>query len=154
THVNWTLEAARTRVVGSRRGRAQMNSLSPGQELHLGDQLVSNDGFFVFEMFANGALALYREQTRGTMWSSTPLDPPGGWAVMQGDGNFVAYSAAGAPYWATNTDGHPGAWLALLDDGNLQILDGEHVLWQTNTSTNLDTPTIQYVGEGGYSYDE
>jgi hypothetical protein len=131
-----------------------MNSLSPGQELHLGDQLVSNNGFFVLEMYPSGGLQLYRKQTRGPMWASTALGEPGGWAVMQGDGNFVAYSAAGVPYWATNTDGNPGAWLALLDDGDLQILDGVHVLWQTNTSTNLDTPTIQYVGEGGYSYNE
>jgi len=131
-----------------------VNSLSPPQELHAGDKLVSNNGYFTLEMYPVGALALYRTQVRWTMWTSTPLDQPGGFAVMQDDGNFVAYSPAGVPYWATNTDGHPGAWLALLDDGNLVVLDGQSVLWQTNTVTDLRAPTIRYVREGGYSYNE
>ena len=131
-----------------------MNSLSPPQELHAGDKLVSNNGYFTLEMYPDGGLALYRNQTRGTMWTSTSLNQPGGFAVMQGDGNFVAYSPTGTPYWATGTDGHPGAWLALLDDGNLVVIDGQNVLWQTNTVTDLRAPTIRYVREGGYSYNE
>ncbi len=131
-----------------------MNSLSQPKELHLGDQLVSNNGFFTLEMFSNGALGLYRNQTRGSMWGSTALNQPGGWAVMQADGNLVCYSAAGAPYWASNTAGHPGAWAALLDTGDLVVRDATKVLWHSNTVTDLDKPTIQYVGEGGYSYNE
>jgi hypothetical protein len=99
-----------------------MNSLSPTQELHAGDQLVSNNGIFVLEMRDDGALSLYRKQLRWSMWAGPALNQPGGFAVMQNDGNFVCYSAAGVPYWASNTDGHPGAWLALLDNGNLVVL--------------------------------
>jgi hypothetical protein len=84
-----------------------MNSLSAPQELHAGDQLVSNNGFFVLEMLSDGSLSLYRKQLRWSMWGSPALNQPGGFAVMQGDGNFVCYSPAGVPYWASNTDGHP-----------------------------------------------
>jgi hypothetical protein len=131
-----------------------VNSLSPPQELHAGERLVSNNGYFTLEMFADGSLGLYRNQVRWAMWSATPFNQPGGFAVMQADGNFVAYSPTGVAYWASNTAGNPGAWLALLDDGNLVVLDGQRVLWQTNTVTDLRAPTIRYVAEGGYSYNE
>jgi pseudomonalisin len=73
------------------------NSLSQPEELHAGQQLASNNGSFTLEMFSDGGLGLYRTQVRHTMWTSTSLGQPGGWAVMQGDGNFVAYSAGGVP---------------------------------------------------------
>jgi hypothetical protein len=131
-----------------------MNSLSAPQELHAGDQLVSNNGIFVLQMNNDGSLSVYRKQLRWSMWASPALNQPGGFAVMQHDGNFVCYSSAGVPYWASNTDGHPGAWLALLDDGNLVVLAPGRVLWQTRTVIDVDKPAIRYTGEGGYSYDE
>jgi hypothetical protein len=131
-----------------------VNSLVAPQELHAGGQLVSNNGYFTLEMYPEGALSLYRNQTRKVMWASPTLTEPGGFAVMQGDGNFVTYAPDGHPYWATNTDGHPGAWLALLDSGDLVVIDGQNQLWHSDTAQDLNAPTIRYVGEGGYGYDE
>jgi hypothetical protein len=54
-----------------------------------------------------------------------------GWAVMQGDGNFVLYdNPYGGAAWETNTDGYPGAYLNLQGDMNLVIYSSYNVpLW-------------------------
>lgn len=112
-------------------------------------------GWFTLRMFSNGDLALYRTQNNASMWTSPALGRSGGYAIMQGDGNFVTYSAEGAPYWATGTDGHPGASLVVQDDGNLVVYDtGNRALWASNTKTNMNTPTIRYPDPGGYMCDE
>jgi hypothetical protein len=131
-----------------------VNSLSAPQQLGVGEQLVSNNGLFTLELFRDGTLGLYRNQTRRYAWTSPPLNQPGAFAVMQADGNFVAYSAAGVPYWASNTDGHPGAWVALLDDGNLEVLDAHRVLWESDTGIDLGAPTVRYVAEFHRWYNE
>ena len=128
------------------------NSLSPPGELHAGDELVSNNGYFTLHMGADGALSIFRNQTRMVMWRSPALD--GGHAVMQGDGNFVLYAPDGHPYWATNTAGHPTSWLALLDNGDLQVLDHANPIWHSNSGQDMNAPSVHYVAEGGYNYDE
>jgi len=132
-----------------------MDRLTANQRLNLDDQITSNMGWFTLRMFRDGALALYRTQTNGTMWTSPPLGRSGGFAIMQADGNFVTYSPEGTAYWATGTAGHPGASLVIQDDGNLVVYDAaNHALWASNTSTNMNTPTIQYADAGGYMCDE
>ena len=54
---------------------------------------------------------------------------PGAWAIMQGDGNLVVYSAAGTALWNSGTYGHPGASLVLDDGGTLAINYQGTVLW-------------------------
>lgn len=56
---------------------------------------------------------------------------PTGYAVMQGDGNFVLYKAStGAAVWETNTDGHAGAFLNAQSDGNLVVYSASNSpLW-------------------------
>ena len=48
---------------------------------------------------------------------------------MQGDGNLVVYSSAGAPLWNSGTNGHAGASLVLDDGGTLEIIDQGAVIW-------------------------
>jgi len=132
-----------------------MDRLGANQRLNLNDQLVSASGWFTLRMFDNGSLALYRTQVRTTMWTSPSLGHAGGFAIMQGDGNFVTYSPEGTPYWATNTAGHAGASLVIQDDGNLVVYDAANrALWASNTVTNMNTPTIRYTDPGGYMCDE
>jgi len=58
-----------------------------------------------------------------------------GFAVMQGDGNFVVYDGDWQPYWATGTDGHPGAYLSVQNDGNMVIYDVDGTaLWASGTN--------------------
>jgi hypothetical protein len=132
-----------------------MDRLTANQRLNLDEEIVSGMGWFALRMFSNGGLGLYRTQVSKTMWTSPALGRSGGFAVMQGDGNFVAYSPEGTPYWATGTDGHPGAWVVVQDDGNLVVYDAANrALWASNTATNTNTATIRYADPGGYMCDE
>ena len=50
--------------------------------------------------------------------------------MMQGDGNFVAYNAAGTAYWDTATHRNPGAWVLIQDDGNVVVYSHDNrALW-------------------------
>lgn len=49
----------------------------------------------------------------------------GGLAILQADGNFVAYDSSMVPYWDTGTWGHGGAYLAVQDDGHIVVYSPE-----------------------------
>jgi astacin len=83
--------------------------------------------------------------------------------IMQGDGNLVLLSGAGAQVWASNTAGHPGATFFLQDDGNMVVQVGTAALpagppfpapsgqlWASNTQ--LPSPPVGcgavFAGEG------
>jgi hypothetical protein len=132
-----------------------MDRLAVGEELHSGQELISSRGWFAVAMAADGNLVVYRRQTRHTVWLSGEEHHTGGYAVMQGDGNFVAQAPDGTPYWSTDTSGNDGAWLIIHDDGNLVVYNkpGNQPLWTSQSQLNLDTPTIEYR-QGGFTYDE
>jgi hypothetical protein len=66
---------------------------------------------------------------------------PGAYAVLQGDGNLVVYSAANWPLAFSGTQGNPGATIALGDDGNLVLRSvSGATLWQTGTSQTPAPP--------------
>jgi microsomal dipeptidase-like Zn-dependent dipeptidase len=53
---------------------------------------------------------------------------------MQGDGNLVLYSAAGAYLWDSQTDRHPGAHAIMQGDGNFVVYGSDGApLWATAT---------------------
>src|SRR5574341_1169861 len=111
-----------------------MDRLQANQELKVNEELVSNNGWFRLGMFGDGNLVIYRTQARLTITVLNRFGQLGGHAVMQGDGNFVAYSPNGTPYWDTGTWGHPGAWVVMQDDGNLVVYDNaNNPLWASNT---------------------
>src|SRR5487761_2299629 len=64
------------------------------------------------------------------------------YAVMQGDGNLVLYSAANSALWASNTSGNAGADLTLSDAGVLGVDSGTTVIWAT---TAVLTPNATLV---------
>lgn len=72
------------------------------------------------------------------IWHSGTGGNPGARAVLQGDGNFVVYSASNAVLWASNTAGHPGSTLAVQDDGNVVLYDNGTALWATKTVSTVD----------------
>ena len=57
----------------------------------------------------------------GAVMWAASTNPSGAHAVMQGDGNLVVYDGSGKPLWASNTPGSPGAYLGLLDSGQLSV---------------------------------
>jgi hypothetical protein len=56
---------------------------------------------------------------------------------MQGDGNFVVYSAENVALFATNTLKEEAAYLDVQDDGNIVMYKPytKRVVWATNTSS-------------------
>lgn len=74
----------------------------------------------------DGNLVLYRG---APVWAAMVFASPG-YLEMQGDGNLVAYDAAGAPYWATNTFA-TGAALH-LDATGMRVV-APVTLWETPT---------------------
>src|SRR5260370_20885414 len=89
-------------------------------------------------MQGDGNLVLYRTDNGAALWSTGTWGTPVTYAVLQTDGNFVCYDAAGKAYWASNTA--VAATIAthsvvLQDDGNLDISDTTTgaVLWTSNT---------------------
>jgi hypothetical protein len=131
-----------------------MDRLLTGQELRPGDEIVSGKGWFAFTMSADGNLDIYRRLTLKYTWSSGSGQHDGAHAVMQADGNLVAYLPDGTAYWSTGTVNHPGASALIQDNGELSVLDAAgQVLWSSGSAVNLDTPTVEYQ-ESGLTFDE
>ncbi|MEV0400473.1 hypothetical protein [Actinoallomurus sp. NPDC050550] len=101
--------------------------LGPGQSLRTGDGVRSPNGVYSLFQQTDGNVALYKGKE--ALWS-TKTQGAGVYSVMQTDGNWVVYSAAGKPLWYSNTANNAGASLAVQDDGNLVIYATDHrVLW-------------------------
>src|SRR5215472_1720317 len=130
-----------------------MDQLHAGQQLNIGDQLVSKNVNLIMQ--GDGNLVLYRTLYGRPLWATNTNGQPATFAVMQGDGNFVVYSANGTPYWNTGTYGHPGAWLVLQGDGNLVVYNSAgNPLWASNTVQDWSSPTIRYFDSRGYLFSE
>lgn len=115
------------------------NTLSPGQQLGIGESIKADNGNTYLTMQGDGNLVLYRSDNHKALWASNTPGKPVNHAVMQADGNFVAYDANGHAYWACGTDGHPGSDLVLQDDGNLVVYSPAHTaLWASGTVQNWD----------------
>lgn len=134
-----------------------MNVLHPGQSLRAGDELTSNNDWFSATVLDNGTFGVFRALGALELWNSrSPLPAPGACRlVMQADGNLVALSVAGVPYWASGTSGHPNAALRIQDDGDLQVLDPRgRRLWHTGTAQDLVSPTVRYTTPDGWRVNE
>jgi hypothetical protein len=110
---------------------ASCGRLNPGQALGVKQSLTSCDGRFVLVMQGDGNLVL--SQGSRALWATMTNGRGGAAATMQGDGNFVVYTAGGAALWHTHTYRFPGAWLAVQNDGNVVVYSGSTPRWATNT---------------------
>jgi hypothetical protein len=113
-----------------------MTTLFPGQSLHAGQSLQSNNKLNTLIMQADGNVVLYGNRSN-PLWATntggliTPRE-----FIMQTDGNLVLYSTDGRARWASLTWNNPGAFLNVQDDGNLvvyragsQTETGDNALW-------------------------
>jgi hypothetical protein len=80
----------------------------------------------------------YVGSTVTQIWDSGTGGNPGARAVLQGDGNFVIYSASNVVLWSSGTAGNPGATLAVQNDGNVVLYDGGQALWASRTVSIVD----------------
>jgi len=107
-------------------------SLGANKSLGVNQTLLSCDGRFTLVLGGDGNLVLYEGST--ALWAANIAGKSGTTAIMQGDGNFVVYTAGGTPVWASNTAGNSGASLLVQDDGNVVISSSSGAsLWTTGT---------------------
>ena len=128
--------------------------LASGQQLNANQYVLSGNGQYELDMFADGVGVLWNMPAGASacaMWifpgisnslmSDYPWSPavtpvPGSYLIMQEDGNFVQYypPPGGTAIWASGTNGNSGATLTLQDDGNLVVYQGSNALWATSTN--------------------
>ncbi|BCU10162.1 basic secretory protein-like protein [Microcystis aeruginosa] len=109
-----------------------MATLFPGQSLHPGQSLQSNNKLHTLIMQTDGNVVLYDHHNH-PLWATksngiTPRE-----FIMQMDGNLVLYDTSGSPKWDSKTDNNPGAFLNVQDDGNLVVYRAGS---QTETADN------------------
>jgi hypothetical protein len=149
-------------VIGGlmRRGRGR-DTLHPGQQLSLGQQITSPGGMYCLTLqAADGNLVLYKNPApQGgplslaesamavavvpqALWSPNIQGRGAVSAIMQTDGNFVVYGPSQNALWASGTSGQPGNRLTMQDDGNL-------VIYNAQNGAPWASQTVQAAGEFG-----
>ena len=124
-----------------------MATLFPGQSLHPGQSLQSNNKLHTLIMQTDGNVVLYDHHNH-PLWATksngiTPRE-----FIMQMDGNLVLYDTSGSPKWDSKTDNNPGAFLNVQDDGNLvvyragsQTETADNALWAAGSNdTSAEDP--------------
>src|SRR6202000_1364191 len=94
-------------------------TLTANQSLAVNQSLYSCDGRFDLILQGDANLVLYQGGT--ALWASSTSGMSATRALLQGDGTFAVYTAAGAPVWASNTAGNAGAKLVVGNDGNVVV---------------------------------
>ncbi len=97
------------------------STLSAGQELQTGQELVSVGGQYTLDMQTDGNLVIYGNGC--VVWASgTAGTGSNNDLSMQGDGNLVIYTSAGKAVWSSGTAGTGGGnSLNMQPDGNLVV---------------------------------
>lgn len=105
------------------------STLAAGQQLTVGEALVSSPAGYEAVLQADGNLVLYDTATDTEVWSTQTTGSGGTQLAMQTDGNLVLYTATGAPVWQSATSGTENH-LAMQSDGNLVVYSSIGVpLW-------------------------
>jgi len=117
------------------------STLYAGNSLKLGDALYSNNGGYKLTLQPNGNLVLRSGEKE--LWTSGTAGQGVDSAALQGDGNFVLYTAGGNYVTGTGQNGAviptakfaQNVSLTVDDTGNVLLYDGARVvLWETRTS--------------------
>ena len=112
------------------------SSLSAGQELQAGQDLVSPGGQYTLDMQTDGNLVVYGNGC--VIWNSnTGGSGSHNFLAMQADGNLVIYTSAGKPVWNSKTAGTGSQnTLEMQVDGNLVVYaSGSKPVWASGASS-------------------
>jgi hypothetical protein len=113
------------------------STLSSGQTLTKGNNLLSPDSQSALALQSDGNLILYSNFQ--TVWDTGPLGSATSRLVMQADGNLVLYNQSNVALWSSQTGSNPGARLVLQTDGNMVIYSTTNTpLWASYTISNPD----------------
>jgi surface antigen len=114
------------------------DAVTSNHVLRSGNGLVATEGSYRLMMRGNGNLEMDVVASGRKLWDSHTGGHPGGWAVLQRNGNLVVHDAQGAVLWTSGSGGHPlGTYtLTLTDDSDLTITDADGTqIW---TSATID----------------
>lgn len=114
------------------RSGALFDQLRSGWRLDSGEQLVSTNHAYRLLMQPDGNLVEYPMNGSTAIWNTGTAGHPGAYAIMQGDGNLVVYSAGGTALWNAATVGHPNSILYMQADGNVVIYNNGTAIWSKN----------------------
>ena len=108
--------------------------LEPDGRMALNSSLTSPNGTYRLLYQSDGNLVLYTGSS--AIWATNTGGSNASPAVLQGDGNFVIYNAAGIARWATNTGGQGRSRLVLQNDGNVVLfrLSDNQAIWDRSRS--------------------
>lgn len=109
--------------------------LAGGQQLSLGQSIISQNGFFAMVFQTDGNLVVQKTALGWTkpVWNSGTHNKGATHCAMQVDGNLVVYAGKN-PLWSCKTDKHPGSKVAMQNDGNLVVYaPGGAALWASHT---------------------
>ena len=105
---------------------AASDTLAAGQQLTVGQSLVSADGRYSAVMQGDGNFVVYGPS--GAKWNTGSSSA--NHIVMQGDGNLVAYNSANNYTWSSSTATSHNDRVVMQSDGNLVIYSGANIaLW-------------------------
>ena len=130
------------------------SSLKTDQSLSASQSIVSANGAHKFVLQGAGNLVLYSSgQVR---WAAATQGKGGTQLFLQGDGNLVLRTAAGAAVWSSGTNGKGAVRLVMQDDGNLVLQTAAGAtIWSTNTGGSTPPPPVDgrarvaFVGDSG-----
>lgn len=144
-------------------------------KLLIGQQLVSENGWYRLKMQSDGNLVLYSKAQNFTgpdienyniaIWNTGTYGSGATYAHFQSDGNFVLYDSSNTAVWFSNNGSYPqyaGKRLVLENNGNLVIYGADGNSTTEVPATNFPTGTGQilcanqessklYVGQTLYS---
>jgi len=106
--------------------------LYEGEQLNVGDALISSNGRYKLVLQGDGNLVIYNGNNQG-IWTAGTWGMSINRAVMQHDGNFVAYDNNGSARFSSNTWRQVGSRLVMQSDGNLVIYQKGIARWGSNT---------------------
>jgi hypothetical protein len=131
-------------------GKSTSDRLMPGQQLNVGQSIISKDGKFELVLQTDGNLVLYNRDSAARdkdLWNTRKFG--GKKAVMQKDGNFVVYDGSNRAIWSSATPRHPNAYLVMQNDGNMVIYDKTKAIYSSVTAGGHRPPTKNVISAIG-----
>ncbi|VTU20022.1 hypothetical protein [Variovorax sp. RA8] len=140
--------------------------LAPGSAMYAGQSIYSDNQQYMLIMQGDGNLVYYRVADGAVRWNTGTSNLPGGFLVMQDDGNAVTYYdppplpiQKGEPIyykepparyatWYSATSGNAGAYLKPQDDGNLVVVAANgQTIWGIGADPDLNKPEPKRAGD-------